>query len=58
MTLSVLTIFGAGLCALLLATALAEADGRTRLLERLDRDEDVPASRRAATDHVAGPADA
>ncbi len=57
MTLSVLTFFAAGLCALLLATALAEADGRTRLLERLDRGRGDPAARRAANDDAAGPAD-
>ena len=54
MTLSVLTFFAAGLCALLLATALAEAEGRTRLLERGQGD---PAARRTANDDAAGPAD-
>ena len=40
MSMSFLTFFSAGLCALLLATTMAEADGRGRLFERLDLDND------------------
>lgn len=40
MSISFLTFFSAGLCALLLATTMAAADGRGRLFERLDLDND------------------
>jgi len=40
MSLSFLTFLTAGLCSLLLATTMAEAEGRGRLFERLDRNDD------------------
>jgi len=40
MSMSFLTFFGAGLCTLMLATTVAEADGRGRLFEKLDMDND------------------
>jgi len=40
MSMSFLTFFGAGLCTLMLAATVAEADGRGRLFEKLDLDKD------------------
>ena len=40
MSMSFVTFFSAGVCTLLLATTMAEADGRGRLFEKLDLDDD------------------
>ncbi len=40
MSMSFVTFFSAGVCALLLATTMAEADGRGRLFKKLDLDDD------------------
>jgi Ca2+-binding EF-hand superfamily protein len=40
MSMSFLTFFSAGVCTLLLVTTMAEADGRGRLFEKLDLDDD------------------
>ena len=50
MSMSFLTFFTAGFCALLLAATVAEADGRGRLFEKMDRDGDGLVTRTEAAE--------